>query len=174
MEVQNKSIVSYIGSWIPGVGNNAQVSATAVSSELSSMGFTVLSSTNNEGFFSIGQEQITFQMKVRIDSGFSYGDVSDVQSIIDHAVYVATGTLPISSSITAVQAPNTIAPVETGQPGQQLPPADQPKQGWFDKFISSFETFGVGTILGIGLAIAGVILVVSWAESKRLIPRVGV
>jgi hypothetical protein len=36
---------------------------------------------------------------------------------VDHYVYLVTGSMPLSSSVPSVQAPNTSTPAPTGQPG---------------------------------------------------------
>lgn len=102
--IPDKSIVTWVGSWIPGVGANPQESAGQVSTQLSQLGMKAVSITwTGDSFLNVGQDAIKFTIKVQTVGGTTYGSENDVQSIINHAVYEAVGQLPISSQITDVQ-----------------------------------------------------------------------
>jgi hypothetical protein len=56
-------------------------------------------------------------LTIQVQTGLGgFGNPSDVASIVDHAVYQATGQMPLASSITSVQVPGGGAQ-STGQPG---------------------------------------------------------
>lgn len=121
--------------------------------------------------------QLTLTLKTRVTD---YADENDVKSIVDSAVYAILGVTP-TSVITKVQAPSgvatTTAPTQTAPSGGLLGNTSTSASGdssSTSSFWDSFSTFlkgaGVGGFLGIGLALVGVVLLVSLATSKKIIP----
>lgn len=146
----------------------------AVASDLSAAGLTVVDFTVVNP--SLGVEianiwgftvQVTMKIKVSVD----YGSEDDVKSIADHYVYTNTGSLPQASTVTNVTAPS-------GQTTQTGTPQDTSTGGggggggnsFWDTITTFLSGAGVGGFLGIGLALVAVVLIVSLATSKKLIP----
>lgn len=168
--IPNKSLLTWVGSWISGFGTNVQESGNQVSTQLRLLGMKVISLTwTGDSFFNVGQDAVTYTIQVQTDSGTGYKSEDDVQSIIHHAIYQATGRLPISGTITSIelnQDSGTIADVNKALPpcssgiggffgslfGSCTKPAQQKKND--DKGFS-LSSLGSSTILYVGLAIFG-------------------
>ena len=150
---------------------------TAVASQLSSSGFTVtdfniVTPSLGEVLYAVWGYTVQITMKIKT-IGIDYGEVADVQSIFDHAVYQVMDVLPSASTITSVTTPDN----QTQQTGQQQTGPGGGSGGGsgadfssaWDSFLTWLEGLGTGSILGIGLAIVGIILIVGWAQSRKLI-----
>lgn len=122
--------------------------------------------------------QLTLKLKTRVTD---YADENDVRSIVDSAVYAVLGKMP-TSVITSVTPPGavatTTAPTQTAPSGGILgttstsASGDSSSPSIWDSFSTFLKGAGVGGFLGIGLALVGVVLLVSLATSKKLIPGV--
>jgi hypothetical protein len=120
--------------------------------------------------------QMTLTLKTRVTD---YADENDVKSIVDSAVQAILNKPP-TSVITKVQVPSgattTTAPNQTapnlGSVGTTSTSAsrDSSTTSFWDTFSTFLKGAGVGGFLGIGLALVGVVLLVSLATSKKIIP----
>ncbi len=166
--VPNNSIVSYVAQFVPGVGYNSGDVQGKVTAALAAVGMPVLTMTvSGESFFSIGTEPLTVTLQAKIQTGYDYGDETDVASIMNHAIYSVFGVLP-SGSIPRFQPPSG-AGVVTGQPNLTAPkPPDGCIAGssndlagsfslscWFSNLTSKgLSTVGLLTIaIAVGVAI---------------------
>lgn len=147
----------------------------AVAADLNGAGFTVTDFSINDSLLGIIEAAgigYTVQITLKVKTGATeYADETDVQSIFDHYVYQETGNFP-ASVITQVQLPTATTPTTTGQ--TQQPPSGgngggNPAPSFWDTLTTFVEGLGSGAILAIGLAIVGIVLVVGWAESRKLI-----
>lgn len=75
---------------------------TKLAGELPAMGIEVVGSSSSTDGFSA----FNIQLQVLI-TGAGYAKAQDVQAVIDHAVYVQRGEMPISSSISVVGIPGS-------------------------------------------------------------------
>lgn len=153
---------------------------TSVASWLAANGFTVTDFAIVTPSFTETVAAIygyTVQITMKIRTSLDYGEVADIQSIFDHAVYQAIDDLPSASNIIKVSTPEQQT---TGQSTDTGTPQGSPDTGGggggggsgssaWDSFLSWLEGAGTGAILGIGLAIVGIILIIGWAQSRKLI-----
>jgi hypothetical protein len=84
---------------------------TAVAAEAAQNNLSVVSAQLGADWYVYYVNQ--FSIQVRLNGDFNSSD--DVQAILDHAVYDATGSLPIASSVSSIQTPAG-AVTSTGQP----------------------------------------------------------
>lgn len=120
--------------------------------------------------------QMILKVKTRVTD---YADENDVKSLIDAAVIAILNQNPVSV-ITQVQAPSgtttETAPPQTGISGgvagttTTSSTKDSSTSSFFDSFSTFLKGAGVGGFLGIGLALVAVVLLVSLATSKKIIP----
>lgn len=132
---------------------------------------------NTGGIFSY-DFQMTLKLKTRVTD---YQAETDVQSIADSAVYAILGKMPTSvivnvtppSGVTTSTGP-TQAPIAGSVVGTSTTDASGNSTSSSPSFWDSLTTFlkgaGVGGFLGIGLALVAVVLIVSLATSKKIIP----
>jgi hypothetical protein len=152
--VPDQSIVTYTGTWTPTYFMGANDIITAVSAALAKDGLNVKHIDSTAGFLDTTIVGMTIQptpfnvtLQIQVANGQGYADPNNIISIVNHEVYVATGAMPIGSSMPIVQAPGG-APTPTGQPG--LPP---PPPGALPNLTTWFEQ-NIGWIaLGIGAAL---------------------
>lgn len=127
---------------------------SAIASTLSGLGIAVTNSQNNAGILSALEAAVTISgqttgitLQVQVNNS-GYAQATDLQSVIDNAVYQATGSLPLSSSI---------AFAASSQPTAQGASSTNLQTGGLTGF---FAQFGAGAATGILLALAGIVGVV--------------
>lgn len=148
----------------------------SVASVISANGFTVVDYNIDASFANILASAgvgYTVQITMKVRTGaMDYGSELDVGSILDNAVYQATGLLP-ASTIPNVQVPKAITVTPTGAPSQTAPGSGADTGGssssFFDGIAKYLEGAGTGAILGIGLTIVAIVLLVGWADTRKLI-----
>lgn len=120
--VPDQSIVTYTGTWTPTYFMGANDIITAVTAALAKDGLQVKNVSTTAGFLDTTVVGMTIQptpfnvtLQIQVANGQGYGQPADIGSIVDHEVYVATGSMPAASSIPIVQPPGG-APTATGQP----------------------------------------------------------
>jgi hypothetical protein len=138
--VPDQSIVTYTGTWTPTYFMGANDIITAVSAALANEGLKVTKVSTSAGFLDTTVVGMTIQptpfdvtLQIQVQNGQGYGNPSDIGSIVDHEVYVATGSMPARSSVPIVQAPGGV-PTPTGQPGA-VPPGAVDLTTWFEQNI---------------------------------------
>lgn len=133
---------------------------STVSQILSDEGIHVVNSSSDNGIGSVLESALTLssqisniKFQVQVVSG--YNSVNDVASVINNAIYQATGSLPSATSINDQTTP---------QAGTPQPPTTSatPSSG---SFLSSLETFGTGSLAGIAVALGGLVLFAIWDKS---------
>lgn len=174
--IPNGSIVTYVGQFSPGVGYNSSDVQAALTAALAAAGLPVLSySSSGETFFSIGTEQLTVTIQVKIQTGMDYGDESDVASLINHAVYTQFGVLP-AGSIPRFSPPSG-GTTQTGQPGQTAPATSGCISGTNTDLSGSFSlscwfgnltTKGLSTVGLLAIAVAIAIGIFVFAPRPRV------
>lgn len=174
--IPNGSIVTYVGQFSPGVGYNSSDVQNKLTAALAAAGLPVLTyQSSGETFFSIGTEQLTVTMQVKVQTGFDYGDESDVASLINHAVYTQFGVLP-AGSIPRFQPPSG-GSQQTGQPGQTAPATSGCIAGSSNDLSGSFSlscwfsnltTKGLSTVGLLALAVAVAIGIFIFAPRPRV------
>jgi hypothetical protein len=139
--VPDQSIVTYTGTWTPTYFMGANDIITAVTSALAKDGLQVKNVSTTAGFLDTTVVGMTIQptpfnvtLQIQVANGQGYGQPSDIASIVDHEVYVATGSMPAASSIPVVQPPGG-APTATGQPGAVPPGGAVDLTTWFEQNI---------------------------------------
>jgi hypothetical protein len=152
--VPDQSIVVYTGTWRPHGTQGATDVIGQASALLAQEGLAVRSASSSAYRFLVNN---TFNVKltIQVANGMGYGDPSDIASIVDNAAYVATGSMPLASSISSVQVPGGSPPVPTGQP--EIPDTgsgsgQQPAQP------IDFTTWLEANAMWIGLGIAGLVV----------------
>jgi hypothetical protein len=152
--VTQGAILNYSATIQSGFTQSIAAILTQVATTLQSAGVNVTNSQNNGSILGTlesaltlsGQTTgITLQLQVN-NSG--YGQATDLQSVCDNAVYQATGSLPVSSSI-AFAATQTATPQGAASTNLQT--------GGLTGF---FASFGTGAATGILLALAGIVALV--------------
>ena len=113
---------------------------------------------------------VPFELIATIQTNVDFADVTDVQKICDHGLYMETNTMPVSST-PSVTLPGS-APQSTGQPSQGMAGTptvhvcgdpswgflNDPGQWFTCAFQNTTNTFAlvmVGVILAVILIIAG-------------------
>jgi len=139
--VPDQSIVTYTGTWTPTYFMGANDIITAVSAALVNDGLKVTKVSTSAGFLDTTVVGMTIQptpfdvtLQIQVQNGQGYGNPSDIASIVDHEVYVATGSMPARSSVPIVQPPGG-APTPTGQPGAVPPGGAVDLTTWFEQNI---------------------------------------
>ena len=119
---------------------------------------------------SVVNPYIPFQFTATLQANVDFADVTDVQKICDHGLYMETNTMPVSST-PSVTLPGS-APQSTGQPSQGMAGTptvhvcgdpswgflNDPGQWFTCAFQNTTNTFAlvmVGVILAVILIIAG-------------------
>jgi hypothetical protein len=153
--VPDQSIVTYTGTWTPTYFMGANDIITAVSAALAKDGLNVKHVDTTAGFLDTTIVGMTIQptpfnvtLQIQVANGQGYGDPNDIVSIVNHEVYVATGAMPVGSSMPIVQAPGG-APTPTGQPmgpGAGVPGALPDLGTWFQQNIG-WIALGIGAAL---------------------------
>jgi len=105
--IPNQSVVTYLGTWSPGVLGSAETAIGTVLSALTQDGFAIrdVSSAAAAG---AGPFKVTLQLQV--DNGLGFSDASDIIAIIQQEVFAATGATPIADSIPNVRLPHRGSP----------------------------------------------------------------
>lgn len=106
--VADQSQVTYRGLWTTTATMNSNNVLAAVTAQLAADGLRVTNVQSDADVLtrSIGGGR-TFNatLTIQVNNGMGFGQPQDIASIVDHEVYVATGTMPISSAITNVRGP---------------------------------------------------------------------
>lgn len=101
---------------------------------------------------------IDFQLTLTLQTNSDFNAVTDIQGIVDHAIYVDTNVFPTST------IPNVTVPggafSSTGQPAQAVSSASVSGIGSslgsiFQSGVNSFALLMVGVILAVVLIVAG-------------------
>jgi hypothetical protein len=130
--VPDQSIVTYTGTWVPHGMAGATEVIGQVSSALASQGLAVRS-VSSSSYRVLLNNTFNVKLTIQVANGEGYSDPSDIASIVDHYAYTVTGSMPLASSISAVQLPSGGPPVPTGQP--EVPDTGsgsgaQPSEDW--------------------------------------------
>lgn len=160
------SIVNYQGTW-PAVAENGSGGVFAgpdailstVVSLLNAEGFIVLNSQSNGSagnWLSFNPFQVTLQLQINTGEG-GFGNASDVASIVNHAVYVVTGEMPINGSSTLGQGPAAATTSPITPPAVAASAANQ--AGSNPSNAPNLTTWFENNALLIGLGIAAIVLV---------------
>jgi len=154
--VPDQSIVTYTGRWTPTYFMAANDIINAVSAALAKDGINVRNISTDAGWGDTSIVGMTIQptpfnvtLQLQVANGQGYGDPNDIASIVNHEVYVASGSMPVASSIPSVQAPGG-SPTGTGQPFG--PGAGTPPIGNTD-LTTWLESNALWIALGIGAAV---------------------
>lgn len=149
--VPDQSIVTYTGTWQPHGTQGATQIIGQVSSILAGEGLSVRSVSSSPYRFLLNNT-VNVKLIIQVSNGEGFGQPSDIASVVDNAAWQVTGSMPLASSISAVQTPNAPAPVPTGQPeipntgdgsGQQPPPD---LTTWFEQ-NALWIALGVGALV---------------------------
>jgi len=144
--VPDQSIVTYTGKWTPTYFMGANDIITAVSAALANDGLQVKNVSTDAGLLDSTVVGMTVQptpfnvsLQIQVANGQGYAQPSDIASIVNHEVYVATGSMPVASSVPVVQAPGG-SPTGTGQPmgpapGVAAPGTPVDLTTWFEQNI---------------------------------------
>lgn len=132
---------------------------SAIAAALAPLGVTVTNSQNNAGLLATLESAVTFSgqttgvtLQLQVNNS-GYAKATDLQSVADNAVYQATGSMPVSSSIAFSSGT---------QPTPQGASSTNLQTGGLTGF---FASFGTGAATGILLALAGIVgLVVIFPE----------
>ena len=132
---------------------------SAIAAALVPLGINVTNSTNNNSLLGVLESAVTLTgqttgvtLQVEVNNS-GYAKATDLQSVIDSAVYSATGAMPLSSSIAFAAG---------AQPTPQGASSTNLQTGGLTGF---FASFGTGAATGILLALAGIVgLVVVFPE----------
>lgn len=147
--VPSGSYLSYSGQWPITLTKSLDSVMQAVISFARSQGISITKSQPNIGLFDVHSFPVQLELLI---TGSGFAQPNDVRSIIDHACYLATGTMPYSSSIAVVSIP---ASQQAGQaaaqgytpPPSSTPPLPQSLTQWFES-----------NALWIGLGIAAIVV----------------
>jgi hypothetical protein len=149
--VPDQAILTYRGKWNPGRTPGGRTAIELVSSALAADGLKVTNSSWDSTAYGsmVGKAfDVTLQILVQTGRG-GFGDPSDVAAIVDHEVWVATGAMPLASSVPTVQQPGGAGPSDTGQPaGPGGDPAFQPPPDGSSSSILPWLALGI-----VGLAL---------------------
>lgn len=150
--VNTGAILNYNAVITTGFFTQVSDALSAIATTLQSEGINVTNSQSNnsileavEGFLSLSGQNFGITLQVQVNNS-GYAQATDLQSVIDNAVYQATGSLPTSSSIAFAANQSTA----TTQGASQSNPATGGLTGFFAQF-------GAGAATGILLALAGVV-----------------
>ena len=152
--VTNGAILNYSAeintSFFSSVGDALSAIATTLQSE----GINVTNSQNNSSLLGTFEAAVTLSgqttgvtIQVQVNNS-GYAQATDLQSVIDNAVYQSTGSLPISSSI-AFAATQTATAQGASSTSLQT-----------GSLTGFFASFGTGAATGILLALAGIVALV--------------
>jgi len=124
---------------------------SAIAAALVPLGINVTNSTNNNSLLGVLESAVTLTgqttgvtLQVEVNNS-GYAKATDLQSVIDNAVYQATGAMPLSSSIAFAAG---------AQPTPQGASSTNLQTGGLTGF---FASFGTGAATGILLALAGIV-----------------
>lgn len=149
--VPANAVVEYRGSWNVAIsGISPDTVLAEVVAALQQEGFHVLTSSQSGGLLGTvftGKFTVDIQMQVTNDG---YSSPSDVAAIVDHEAYLATGNLPLGSSVSVLST--------SGTPGAGLPPAGLPA-GLIPTVPSNWNAWLQENALWIGLAVVGAFVV---------------
>lgn len=123
--VTDGSVVTYQGSWPGYSGPTGSAGEAALPTDilnsviaiLNGEGLTVINSSSNAGLVqTVEMQPFAVQLTIQVATGQGgFGAPQDIISIINNAVYQATGQMPSGGSIPVVQAPGA-SPAGTGMP----------------------------------------------------------
>ena len=149
--VQTGALLNYSAEIQTGFATSVASALTAIAAMLAQQGINVTNSQNNNSLLGVLESAITFSsqttgitLQVQVNNS-GYGQATDLQSVIDNAVFQATGNLPISSSIAFTAGTQATA---QGASSTNL------QTGGLTGF---FAQFGAGAATGILLALAGIV-----------------
>lgn len=101
---------------------------------------------------------VYFELTATLQTNIEFNSVDDVRSIVDHAVYMVTDNMPVST-VPNVTVPGANTTASTGQPSQIQQRAGSTISDWFSNLlqggINSFALLMVGVILAFVLIVAG-------------------
>lgn len=130
---------------------------SAIANVLQPEGINVTNSQNNASILGSLEAAVTLSgqttgvtLQVQVNNS-GYAQATDLQSVIDNAVYQATGSLPLSSSIAFAATQSATA---QGASSTNL------QTGGLTGF---FASFGTGAATGILLALAGIVALIVFA-----------
>lgn len=161
-QVNTGAILNYNAIITTGFFTQVSDALSQIATVLQGEGINVTNSQSNnsileavEGFLSLSGQNFGITLQVQVNNS-GYAQATDLQSVIDNAVYQATGALPTSSSIAFASNQSTA----TVQGAAQSNPATGGLTGFFAQF-------GAGAATGILLALAGIVgLVILDKEAK--------
>lgn len=153
--VPDGSIVNYTGKWTPHGMQAAKDVIDQVAQQIADSGLIVRNLSSSPYRFLL-DNSVDVKLQIQVSTGQGgFGDPNDIISIIRHAVYTVTGSMPLADSIPTVQAPSAPGPTGTGQPpGPGADPNFQPPPSSEDWGAWLQDNFG----LLVGLAAALVIV----------------
>lgn len=109
--VPSGSVVTYQGTWQTTTTKSANDILNAVLAALPKDGINVLNSSSTAGILAntkllyFAESGQNFQVTLRLQPIGDYGQPRDIASIVDHEVWVATGTMPQGSGAAVTSAP---------------------------------------------------------------------
>lgn len=152
--VQSGTLLNYSAEINTSFFSSVADALSAIAATLQSSGIDVTNSQNNSGILATLESAVTLSgqttgitLQVQVNNS-GYAQATDLQSIIDSAVYSATGSMPVSSSIAFASGSAATA---QGASSTNL------QTGGLTKF---FASFGTGAATGILLALAGIVALV--------------
>lgn len=161
--IPDGAVLNYAGTWPAGNLFGFSDYTGKVYGDLATAGLAVRTSTSNAQTATLLGTTIKVQLQLQVQNGLGFDNPDDVISIINHAVYQATGSFPLSGTIPTVQSAPDSKPVSTGQPGVPVANTGEHQCGdpsWgitddFPKWVECLTTKGLTTLglVAIGLAI---------------------
>jgi hypothetical protein len=152
--VQQGAILNYSAEINTSFFTSVAGALSAIANVLQPEGINVTNSQNNSSILGALESAVTLSgqttgitLQVEVNNS-GYAQATDLQSVIDNAVYQATGSLPISSSIAFA---SSSTPTAQGATSTNL------QTGGLTGF---FASFGTGAATGILLALAGIVALV--------------
>lgn len=153
--VPDGSILQYQGVWAGSLfGSDISTVISEVEATLAKDGWQV-TSVNNAANGLVNQN---VSMTILINTGLGgYASPQDALSIINNAVYQATGQMPLSGTIPSVQVPSSTVATSTGMPANPMVAATAPTTG------ATLASWLENNAVYIGLGIAAVVLLEHFA-----------
>lgn len=149
--VEQGALLNYNAEIQTGFATSVASALSAISATLAQLGINITNSQNNGSLLAVAESALTFSgqttgitLQVQVNNS-GYAQATDLQSVIDNAVFQATGNLPLSSSIAFAAGT---------QPTAQGAASTSLQTGGLTGF---FAQFGAGAATGILLALAGVV-----------------
>lgn len=122
-DVPTGSILTYRGQWQTSATMSASNILQAVAAALAADGLPVQQMQSDAGvlantkFVGVAEQGVKFNVTLQIQvQGPGFSQPNDAAAIVNHEVYVATGLMPLASSIVSLQSPSDPGMSAPGDP----------------------------------------------------------